>query len=888
MDDPAARERLAEVGLDAWASDNLLDYLRAQRAATRHLPDDRTLLVERFRDELGDWRLVVHSPFGAQVNAPWAQIISGRLRERHGLDAASMHSDDGIVLRLPDTDAEPPGGDIAVFDPAEVEELITTELGSSALFAARFRECAARALLLPKRDPRRRSPLWQQRQRAAALLQVASEYGSFPIVLETMRECLQDVFDVPGLVELMRDVAARKVRLVEIETPQASPFAQSLLFGYVGAFLYEGDSPLAERRAQALTLDTGLLAELLGQAELRELLDPTALAEVAAELQRLTEQRRAFDLDSTADLLRIVGDLTTAEAADRGASAEWLVELEASRRAIRVRIAGVERWMAIEDAGRVRDALGVPLPVGVPEAFAEPVRDPVGDVIGRYARTHGPFHPADCAARLGLGTAVVDTALHRLAASGRVVAGEFLPGGAGTEWCDAEVLRLLRRRSLAKLRGEVEPVPTQALARFLPAWLGVGVHGSGGYEALLRSVEQLAGVAVPASALESLVLPSRVAGYSPAMLDELTASGEVRWAGRGSLPGHDGWIVLAPAEFADVLLPPAGPAESPLQEAILAAFDGDAALFFRGVSDRVYGEGALGPPDDAELTAAMWDLVWAGQLSGDTLAPLRAVLGAAPRRRTPPRGRYGRPGRPRLPSRTGPPVVSGRWSRLPDRAADPTRRTHALAEALLDRHGVLTRGAVAAEQVPGGFAAVYRVLRAFEEAGHARQGYFVAGLGAAQFGTVGAIDRLRSYAGDRAGRGRSSDEQPQRALVLAATDPANPYGAALPWPEAPDRPERAEESRHRPGRKAGALVVLVDGMLALYVERGGRSLLSWSDDPEVLQPAADALALTVRGGVLGRLAVERADGMGVLDSPLAEALEGAGFRATPRGLRMRA
>jgi ATP-dependent Lhr-like helicase len=441
---------------------------------------------------------------------------------------------------------------------------------------------------------------------------------------------------------------------------------------------------------------------------------------------------------------------------------------------------------------------------------------------------------------------------------------------------------MLRRRSLAKLRGEVEPVAPEALARFLPAWQSIGVHSSGGYDALARAVEQLAGVAVPASALESLILPTRVERYSPAMLDELTASGEVRWAGSGPLPGHDGWIVLAPAEQAELLLPPARPAENPLQEAVLAALDGDAALFFRNLSDRVYTDPALGSPDDAELTAALWDLVWSGQLSNDTLAPLRAVLGGSPRRRTPPRSRYGRPGRPRLPSRTGPPVVAGRWSRLPERARDATRRTHAMAEALLDRHGLLTRGAVAAEQVPGGFSAVYRVLRAFEEAGHARQGYFVAGLGAAQFGTVGAIDRLRSYSGDK------PKAQPQRALVLAATDPANPYGAALGWPDRPERSDSAGASAHRPGRKAGALVVLVDGKLAIYVERGGRSLLSWSDDPGILQPAADALALAVRDGVLGRLAVERADGLGVLDSPLAEALESAGFRATPRGLRMRA
>ncbi|HEY2174672.1 MAG TPA: ATP-dependent helicase [Mycobacteriales bacterium] len=878
-DRAVAERRLREGGLDPWAATNLLDYLAAQREATGQLPDDRTIVVERFRDELGDWRLVVHSPFGAQVNAPWAQAIGARLRERYGVDVTSMHADDGIVLQLPENDAEPPTAELAVFEPEEIESLVTAEVGGSALFASRFRECAGRALLLPKRDPRRRTPLWQQRRRAAQLLQVASDYGSFPVVLETMRECLQDVFDVPGLVELMGDLRSRRVRLVEVETRQASPFAQSLLFGYVGMFIYEGDAPLAERRAQALSLDNALLAELLGQAELRELLDPDALAEVEAELQRLADSRKAYDVESTADLLRLVGDLTTAEAVARGAQPRWLAELEESRRALRIRIAGEERWIGIEDAGRVRDALGAPLPVGVPETFTEPVRDPLGDLVGRFARTHGPFHVSDCATRLGMGTAVITEVLHRLAGAGRVVSGEFRPGGTGQEWCDAEVLRTLRRRSLARLRGEVEPVPAEALARFLPAWQRVGVSSARGQEALTHALDQLAGVAVPASALETLVLPARVAGYTPAMLDELTAAGEVRWSGAGALPGGDGWIALAPTEIADLVLPPIDTTLTltPLHDAVIEALSGDAALFFRALADRVFADGQLGPADDAALVAAVWDLVWAGRLTNDTLAPLRTLLGAGkvahPRRPAAPRSRYGRVGRAPMPSRTGPPTVAGRWSRLPDRVVDPTPRAHALVETLLERHGVVTRGAVAAEHVAGGFAAAYRVLRAFEEAGRVRRGYFVAGLGAAQFASTGAVDRLRTFASER------SDTQ--RAQVLAATDPANAYGAALSWPERP------EQSGHRPGRKAGALVVLVDGQLVLYVERGGRSLLSWSDDPALLQPAADALALAVRDGGLGRMAVERADGVGVHDSPLAQALAAAGFRPTPRGLRLR-
>lgn len=922
MDAEKARERVAAAGLDAWAVDNLLAYLAEQREACGHIPDDRTIVVERFRDELGDWRVVVHSPFGAQVHAPWALAVAARLRERTGLDVQTMHGDDGIVLRLPDTgdpfgmdgnadvDAEfslPP--DFAVFDAAEVEPLVTAEVGGSALFASRFRECAARALLLPRRMPGRRTPLWQQRQRAAQLLSVASEYGSFPIVLETMRECLQDVFDVPGLAGLMADIAARKVRIVEVTTPEPSPFARSLLFGYVAQFMYEGDSPLAERRAAALALDSRLLSELLGQAELRELLDAEVVARTEAELQRLTDDRRARDVEGVADLLRLLGPLGTDEAAARSLgtpadTSRWLVALEEARRAIRVRIAGVERWAAIEDAGRLRDALGTPLPVGVPEAFTEPVKDPLGDLLARHARTRGPFHAADTAARFGLGAAVVTGAYQRLAATGRVVSGEFRPGGAGTEWCDAEVLRMLRRRSLAALRHEVEPVPPVALSRFLPVWQGAGgaaARGLRGVDGLVRAVEQLQGAAVPASALEKLVLPARVAAYNPALLDELCATGEVVWAGHGGLPGNDGWVSLYLADAAPLLLPPPAPLDlGALHRAVLTALDGGYGLFFRQIADRVP---QLLPPDaaapsDADVVTALWDLAWAGHVTGDTLAPLRALMGsgrtagstAHRARRAAPRGRYGglSRGRPVAPARSAPPVAVGRWSLVPEREEDPTRRAHALAETLLDRHGVVTRGAVVAEGSPGGFSAAYRVLSAFEETGRVRRGYFVEGLGAAQFAADGAVDRLRALhqAAERRAEsagGLARDDSGPRALLLAAADPANPYGAALPWP---DRPGEAAGG-HRAGRKAGALVVLVDGELVLYVERGGRSLLTWTEQPERLQPAVDALALAVREGALGKLTVERADGEGILTSSLGRALEAAGFHATPRGLRLR-
>jgi ATP-dependent Lhr-like helicase len=974
LDADQARERVRAAGLDEWATDNLLDYLEEQRQATRHVPNDRTIVVERFRDELGDWRVCVHTPYGAAVHAPWALAIAARLRERYGVDVQAIHADDGIVLRIPDTDDTPPGADLALFDPEEIEQIVTDEVGGSALFAARFRECAARALLLPRRDPRRRSPLWQQRQRSAQLLAVASKYGSFPIVLETVRECLQDVYDLPGLVELLRGIATRRIRVVEVETSEPSPFAKSLTFGYIAAFMYEGDAPLAERKAAALSLDRSLLAELLGQAELRDLLDPEVIAHTEAELQRLTPDRRCRDLEGVADLLRLLGPLSTEEVAARCAEPDrasaWLAELERARRVIRVRgpvathpaevsdqAEPVERWAAIEDAGRLRDAVGIPLPVGIPEAFTEPVADPLGDLVARYARTHGPFHAADVASRFGLGVAVVVTTLRRLAAEGRVVEGAFgrsawttppadgalaqpgdrlsaAAGGgsgslvdaslSGSEWCDAGVLRILRRRSLAALRREVEPAEPETLARFLPVWQHVGGRLRG-TEGVLRVVEQLAGCAVPASALERLVLAARVADYSPAMLDELTASGEVLWAGHGSLPGTDGWISLHLADTAALTLPEPDTTfePGPLHRAILRVLDPGGGYFFRPLADAVQRlllderpSAQAGDDDptlvtDAALVTALWDLVWGGYVTCDTAAPLRALLsGGSPahrQRTTATRARFaGRPSlraRPALPSRTGPPIAAGRWSRLPERDPDPTRRAHAAAEVLLDRHGILTRGAVMAERVPGGFAAAYQVLSAFEEAGRCRRGYFVAGLGAAQFGVPGAVDRLRAMAQEARANGQTTSldgappartpaDRSVRTLVLAATDPANPYGAALPWPPRPTHAQE-ESAGHRPGRKAGALVVLVDGRLVLYVERGGRTLLTWSDDLEVLQPAVDALALAVRDGVLGKLSVERVDGEAVLRahaegwSPLASALAAAGFYVTPRGLRLR-
>ena len=894
-DSEAARARAEQAGLDERARENLLTYLEEQRAATRHVPNDRTILLERFRDELGDWRIVLHSQFGAQVNAPWALAIAARLRENRGVDAQVMHSDDGIVLRLPDA-LDVDGSDMTItsddvlIDPEEVEQMIVAEVGGSALFAARFRECAARSLLLPRRDPRRRTPLWQQRQRASQLLAVASKYERFPVVLEAMRECLQDVYDVGGLRELMTDVRARRVRVVEVETQSASPFARSLMFGYVGMFLYETDAPLAERRAAALSLDSALLAELLGTEAIRELLDPEVVAEVQRSLQRIEPDRHARGAEDAADLLRFLGDLSDEEAAARGIQPEWLSDLVGQRRVIRVRVAGEERNLSIEDAGRVRDALGVALPIGVPEAFTEPVDDPLGDLLSRYARTHGPFPARHAAERFGLGMAVVSGVLDRLTAEGRLVRGELSPvghpdsHGVGVEYCDAAVLRRLRRASLARLRAEVEPVEPAALGRFLPSWHGVGarMRAAPTPDDVLSVVEQLAGAPLPASALESLILPSRLPGYYPALLDELTTAGEVTWAGCGSLAGGDGWLALAPTDVADLLLPEVeeNVPGSPLHDAILSTLEGG-ALFFRQLVDRA-SLLVEKPPNDADVVTALWDLVWAGLATGDTLGPLRALVsgrGAAHKpRQSAPRGRYARmrAARPAMPSRTGPPTVAGRWGLTPLRETDPTRRTYARTEAFLERHGVLTRGALETERVSGGFSGIYKVLRGMEDSGQVIRGYVIEGLGAAQFAARGAVDRLRALS-DASGARRPTD-----AIVLAATDPAQPYGAALAWP-AP-----AGETKHRPARKAGALVVLVDGVPALYVERGGRSLLSFTENEQDLKAAAHALSRAVREGWLGQLAVQRADGEQALTSALAEVLREAGFRATPKGLRLRA
>nr|WP_261167156.1 ATP-dependent helicase [Microbacterium sp. Marseille-Q6965] len=901
-----AVERLRQAGLDERAIENLLAYLSEQKEATGSLPTDRTLTVERGRDEVGDWRIILHSPYGMHVHAPWALAVNARIRERLGVEGSAVASDDGIIARIPDAESEPPGAELFVFDPEELEQIVTDEVGGSALFASRFRECAARALLMPRTNPNRRTPLWQQRQRSAQLLEVARRHPTFPIILETLREVLQDVYDLPALTRLARGIQERRIRLVETETPQPSPYARDLLFGYVGAFMYEGDSPLAERRAAALSVDPALLSELLGRVEMRELLDPEVIAQYEAEQQRLAPDRRARGAEGVADLLRVLGPLSVDEVAARldahdtgagderiigggvtataaAAAAKHLAALVDARRAIPVSVAGTPRFAAIEDAGRLRDALGVALPVGVPVAFLEPVADPLGDLVSRYARTHGPFTTEAVATRLGIGAAVARHTLQRLEQQGRLSSGFFLPEGRGaldeTEWCDVEGLRRIRMRSLAALRGSVEPVAPEAYARFLPDWQHL-TRPLEGIDGVLATVEQLAGVPIPASAWESLVLPSRVRDYAPAMLDELTATGEVVWSGHGALPGRDGWIALHPSDAAAVTLPePEGEVDpDSLEGRILGILAFGGAYFAPQLAEMAR---ARMPEADAAMVSetavvdALWSLVWAGRVTNDTFAPLRTLLGGGTQahraQRKAPRSRLyrGAAARPQAPR----PLVGGRWSLLPTAEGDPTVRAAATASILLDRHGVVTRGAVQNEGVPGGFAQAYRTLAGLEQAGHCRRGYLIEKLGAAQFATSPTIDRLRTFAG-------LPDPAPLRAVTLAATDPANPYGAALPWPA-------LDGVRHRPGRKAGGLVVLVDGALVLYLERGGRTALVFSDDEETIAAACADLAATARARRLETLTVEQANGEFVYTAPLGRALRAAGFVESPRGLTLR-
>jgi ATP-dependent Lhr-like helicase len=894
--DRSAEELAQDYDLDELAARNLLDYLREQQQATRVIPSDKTIVIERFRDEIGDWRLCVLSPFGGRIHAAWGLALSARIRDQLGLEADAIWSDDGIIVHLPDAD-EPPGAEIALIEPDELEDAVVAELSGSALFGARFRENAGRSLLIPRAYPGKRTPLWQQRLKSQNLLEVAKRYGEFPIILETYRECLRDVLDLPGLRDLLTKLHRREISVVEVETPTASPFASSLLFDYVATYMYEGDTPNAERRAAALSLDRDLLRELLGQEELRDLIDADALEQVEDDLQQRSERTRAATRDELHDVLRRVGDLTAAEAAQRvhaGIDADALLaELERERRAVLLRIGGERRWIDAADAGLYRDALGVVPPGGLPEAFLADVPDALVRLVRRYAQTHGPFSTSEPRERYGLDPA---PALQELERAGELVRGELRPGGSGREWCDADVLRRLRRASLAVLRKEIEPADQRALAAFLPSWQGVDKHAAGGagVDRLREQLVPLQGLALTPETWEGEVLPRRVGAYSATWMDALCASGELVWVGAGALGRTNGRVALYFREDAGLIGPPPLKGELPSEPQHVAVRERLAAgsCFFTDLLIDV----DLAPE---ELQEALWDLAWAGAVTNDAFAPLRAPrLTLARAQRAAGRPTAGRAGR-RFSSRRGgaQAQVQGRWSlteplfELPAQPVDPAARRRVLAELLLERYGILTRELVLAEGIPGGFSAIYPELAQLETLGVARRGYFVEGLGGAQFALPGAVERLRAQ--------KAPEEAP--ALVLAATDPAQPYGAALPWPkregQAPARDGdggprpasgRATAGR-RPSRTPGALVVLAGSEPVLYLERGGRALQSLvaPDDPRI-PTALEALADHARAGRIRRIALEKVDGEFVMGTPWEAALAEVGFRAGPRRLTLSA
>ncbi len=926
--------------LDPRAARNLLDYLREQQAATRVLPSERTIVVERFRDEIGDWRICILSPYGGRVHSAWALALTARIRERFELEADAISSDDGIVLHLPDLDADdveslPSAAELVLIEPDEVAQAVTAELGSSALFGARFRENAGRALLIPRAYPGRRTPLWQQRLKSQNLLEVAKRYADFPILLETYRECLRDVLDLPGLEGLLRGLHSREISLVEVETPTASPFASSLLFDYVATYMYEGDTPNAERRAAALSLDRDLLRELLGQEELRELIDPGALARVEDDLQCRSEIARATGRDGLHDVLRRVGDLTAGEIAERvfdGIDAGGLLkELERERRAIRLRVGGEERYVAADEAGLYRDALGAVPPGGLPEVFLADVPDALRVLVARFARTHGPFTGDELHARYGVDASAV---LRELERSGDLVRGELRPGGSEREWCDVEVLRRLRRASLAALRKEIEPADARALAAFLPSWQGIDRNsGAGaGVDRLREVLVPLQGLALAAEIWERDVLPRRIGAYSPAWLDSLCASGEVVWVGAGALGRSSGRVALYFREDAALIGPPPAPRSSGAGAGTAPSEGGWAVHTL--LRERL----ARGPAFFTDLLAelpvagetlreALWDLVWAGEATNDAWAPLRAphlALARGGTGETPATG--SRAGRAVMSSRPmaarsrfggrrrgAQAQVQGRWSLTGSLFGEPAfssaavaapalpslERRRVLAELLLERYGIVTREQVLAEGIRGGFALLYDAFSQLETLGVCRRGYFVEGMGGAQFALPGAVERLRAGRSPigRTGEGGDADGK-ARTLVLAAADPAQPYGAALPWP-------KREGQARRPARVAGAYVVLVEDEPALYVERGGRGLVRLGEAPagvsggggapaaagggdEALSAALAALAQAVRAGRVGKLALERIDGEPAIASELAETLVELGFHPGPRKLTLSA
>jgi ATP-dependent helicase Lhr and Lhr-like helicase len=885
----AALTRLVgEHDLDPNAAENLLDFLDDQQAATGALPDDRTIVIERCKDELGDWRVCVLTPFGSRIHIPWAMAIAARIRAANGPEVETLWGDDGFVVRFPDT-VTPPDSDWFLVQSSEAMQLVLRQLGSTALFAGRFREAAGRALLLPRRRAGQRSPLWQLRKRAHDLLSVAAHYPKFPLLLETYRECLRDVFDMPALLETLRAIEQRQIRVHVVDTPKPSPFAASLLFSYVGNYIYESDAPLAERRAQALTIDQDQLRTLMGEADLRALLDAEAIAEVEESAQRIAENLRARSLDDVHDLLVRLGDLTRDELARRVVAPALLTQVDALIRAHRVlelQIAGEPRLIAAEDAARYRDALGIALPPGLAPAFLEPVADPVLELVRRFARTHGPFTTREVATRFALDATRIEETLHQLLRDGRVLEGGFRPTGIHREWCDAEILRKIRRKSLARLRREVEPVEQKTLARFASHWQGVRtprIAGRSPLDLVLDTVESLQGAPLAASLIETSILPARIADYDPSSLDTLIAAGEIAWMGLEPLGEHDGRIALFLADQLPLLQRATNQANAaPLterEEKILAVLANAGAIFF----DALHEAAGAGYP--GETIDALWSLVWRGLVTNDALHALRAYIARPETTRAPRRQHTGQVFRSR---RTTPPTAQGRWSLVVAAATNPTEVRHALALQLLHRYGVLLREHAAAENIPGGFSAIYDVLKALEEGGKIRRGYFVAGLGATQFALPAAVDLLRQL------RTPPAEEEPE-FVQLAATDPANPYGSVLRWPEFAVADSDSESAPRMITRAANAEIILRNGALVAWMRHGNPNILVFlpEEEPERMR-AAEGLAHFLAERGQQRLQqhdrqaalITTINGQPVAAHPLAPFLLRAGFHASPLGMNL--
>ena len=768
------------------------------------------------------------------------------------------------------------------------------QLGSTALFAARFRENAARALLLPRRRPGIRTPLWQQRKRSADLLNVASRYPSFAMLLETYRECIRDAFDLPALIDILRRVEHGAIRVTTVDSVKPSPFAASLLFGYVANYIYDGDAPLAERRAQALSIDQAQLQDLLGDADYREILDGSVLHEVEMQLQLLGAEYVARHADGIHDLLLRLGDLSAEELRLRCQNAEVFAQLESllqSRRVLLLRIAGEPRYVAVEYASQYRDALGAVLPEDLAGTWQQPTPEPLLELLSRYSRTHGPFTLDDLWRRYQLPSAVTEDALAELLRKGRLLEGGFRPGGVHREWVHPEVLQQLRRRTLARLRHEVEPLEARVLGAFLPRWQGVGSKRRG-LDALLDAIETLQGVALPVSEWEREILPARIKDYDPADLDTLLAAGEVVWVGRGQLGEHDGRVALYLAEELACVV-----ASFRTPTLVATRRPGAADCGVPGQPGRIVlcrGASSYWRRLSGETSNALWQLAWQGVVTNDTFHSLRGFLHHQREGRARRGSDFARPGSAEFLKQFrarsgGGAVAQGRWSLVRSRYQNEptiTEWSASVAQQLLLRYGLVTRESAAAEELPGGFSAFYPALRQMEDRGWIRRGMFISGLGGSQFAMNAAVESLRAL------------RSPARktAVTLAAVDPANPYGNLLPWPKLSEaeNSEAEKSASHGMARTSGASVLLVAGELVAYLRRGNPALKLWLPES---QPERDEYARAAARELAHLALLRQSSRSGLLISEInaraagehffGQFLKEAGFVLTALGYQMR-